>query len=443
MLRPIVLANRRGEPVGAYSVCSAHPWVLSAALAQAQQDGGFALIESTSNQVNQEGGYTGQTPAAFAASLRDLAARAGLEPDRVLLGGDHLGPYPWRRRPAEEAMEQACRLVRDCVLAGYVKIHLDASMPCEDDGAAIDPELAAERAARLCEAAEGAWRARAVGPPPLYVIGTEVPAPGGEQAGGGALSVTSPEEARRTIELHREAFARRGLGEAFERVIGLVVQPGVDFSAFDVHDYDRGRAAPLRQALPSSPELVYEAHSTDYQRPNALREMVEDHFAILKVGPWLTFAMREAVLALAGIEQEWLGRRRGVELSRLWEALEAAMLADPRHWRDYYPGSDDEQRLARKYALSDRVRYYWQVPSVAAELERLIANLRRAPPPATLISQFLPAQYEALREGELGADPVAWIEHRIRQVLGIYARACRPPTSEPARSAGPTPSRTP
>ena len=426
MLRPLVKANRRGEPVGVYSVCSAHPWVLRAALAQARQDGSFALIESTSNQVNQQGGYTGQTPAAFAASLQDLAAHAGLEPERVLLGGDHLGPYPWRRRPAEEAMEEACRLVRDCVLAGYVKLHLDASMPCADDGAALDPELAAERAARLCEAAERAWRARGVGPPPLYVIGTEVPAPGGEQAAAATLSVTSPEEAHRTIELHREAFARRGLEEAFERVIGLVVQPGVDFSAFDVHDYDRGRAAPLREALPSSPELVYEAHSTDYQRADALREMVEDHFAILKVGPWLTFAMREAVLALAGIEQEWLGGRRGVSLSRVWEVLEAAMLADPLHWRDYYSGNDDEQRLARKYALSDRVRYYWSVPAVEEEVGRLIGNLRAAPPPAALISQFLPAQYEALREGELGADPVALIGHRIRQVLGVYARACRP-----------------
>lgn len=443
MLRQIVQANRRGEAVGVCSVCSAHPWVLSAALAEARRGGTFALIESTSNQVNQHGGYTGQTPAAFAASLRRLAAEAGLEPDRLLLGGDHLGPYPWRRRPAREAMAEACRLVRDCVLAGYVKIHLDASMPCADDGPQIDPRLAAERAAELCEAAEQASSGRGGGLRPLYVIGTEVPAPGGEQTAAEPLAVTSPDDARATLELHRQAFARRGLESAFERVIGLVVQPGVDFSANDVHDYDRARAAALRDSLPEAPELVYEAHSTDYQRPRALAEMVEDHFAILKVGPWLTFALREAVLALSAIEQEWLSGRRGVRLSRVWEALEAAMLADPGHWRDYYTGTEDQQRLARKYALSDRVRYYWAVPEVQAELQRLIANLRAAPPPATLISQFLPAQYEALREGELTADPLALIEHRIAQVLRLYAAACRPARTGPAPSASPTPSRTP
>lgn len=443
MLRRIVQANRRGESVGVCSVCSAHPWVLAAALAEARRDGTFALIESTSNQVNQHGGYTGQTPAAFAASLRKLAAEAALEPDRVLLGGDHLGPYPWRRRPAQEAMAEAGRLVRDCVLAGYVKIHLDASMPCADDGPRIDPALGAGRAAELCAASEQAWRERAGGPPPLYVIGTEVPAPGGEQKTAGPPAVTSPDDARATLELHRQAFARRGLEDAFERVIGLVVQPGVDFSADDVHDYDRDRAAALRDSLPAMPELVYEAHSTDYQRPRALREMVEDHFAILKVGPWLTFALREAVLALSSIEREWLGGRRGVELSRVWEALEAAMLADPSHWRDYYTGSEDRQRLARKYAFSDRVRYYWAVPEVQAELERLLGNLRAASPPATLISQFLPAQYEALREGELQADPLALIEHRIAQVLRVYAAACRPATTGRAPSVSPTPSRTP
>lgn len=442
MLRQIVQANRRGGAVGVCSVCSAHPWVLSAALAEARRDGTFALIESTSNQVNQHGGYTGQTPAAFAASLRRLAAEVGLEPDRLLLGGDHLGPYPWRRRPAREAMAEACRLVRDCVLAGYVKIHLDASMPCADDGLRIDPELAAERAAELCEAAEAASSERR-GSRPLYVIGTEVPAPGGEQTAAEPLAVTSPDDARATLELHRQAFVRRGLEDAFERVIGLVVQPGVDFSAVDVHDYDRARATALRDSLPAAPELVYEAHSTDYQLPRALREMVEDHFAILKVGPWLTFALREAVLALSAIEQEWLGGRRGVELSRVWEALEAAMLADPSHWRNYYTGTEDERRLARKYALSDRVRYYWAVPEVQAEVGRLLGNLRAAPPPSTLISQFLPAQYEALREGELDADPLALIEHRIAQVLRVYAAACRPATTGRAPNASPTPSRTP
>lgn len=440
MLREIIAQNRRGQGGGVCSVCSAHPWVLEATLLEARETGGVALIESTSNQVNQYGGYTGQTPAQFAAGLRAMAERAGLVPDRLVLGGDHLGPYPWRTEPVTRAMEEGCRLVEECVRAGYQKIHLDASMPLGDDPpGALDPEVAAERAARLCRAAEQAGG----NGPLLYVIGTEVPVPGGEQSTGGPPEVTRPEDMRLTLELHEAAWRKLGLEAAFERVVGLVVQPGVEFGSEEIFDYNRERARALSAALPAWPELVYEAHSTDYQRPRALAEMVEDHFAILKVGPWLTFAMREAVLALEAIEQEWLGGRRGVQLSRVWEALEEAMQRDERHWRDYYRGTEAELRLARKYSYSDRVRYYWPDPGVQAALALLVRNLREHPPPLSLISQFLPAEYEAMREQTLANEPVSLIRHRIGRVLRLYREACLPATPAPAPSASPTPSRTP
>ncbi|TGT34555.1 class II D-tagatose-bisphosphate aldolase, non-catalytic subunit, partial [Mesorhizobium sp. M8A.F.Ca.ET.165.01.1.1] len=45
------------------------------------------------------------------------------------------------------------------------------------------------------------------------------------------------EAARRTIEVHREIFAREGLAEAFGRVIAVVVQPGVEFGSENVIAY--------------------------------------------------------------------------------------------------------------------------------------------------------------------------------------------------------------
>jgi D-tagatose-1,6-bisphosphate aldolase subunit GatZ/KbaZ len=204
-----------------------------------------------------------------------------------------------------------------------------------------------------------------------------------------------------------------------------VVQPGVEFGSDAVFEYCRSAAGPLSQALPSSPELVYEAHSTDYQTPRALREMVEDHFAILKVGPWLTFAFREAVFALSAIEREWLGRRRGLTLSQVPEALERAMLANPVHWQPYHRGGESELRVARLFSLSDRCRYYWPEPAVEAELDRLIANLSAMPPPLTLLSQFLPAQYDAVRSGSLSNTPRELILDRIRRVIDFYSAACR------------------
>ncbi len=427
MIQRIVAENRKGRALGITSVCSAHPWVLEAALAQALEDGGPALIESTSNQVNQFGGYTGMTPAQFADDLRSLADRMGLPSERVVLGGDHLGPYPWRKRPAGDAMEYAKKMVRDYVLAGYTKIHLDASMPCTDDPpGALDLAVAAQRAAELCRAAEEAASELPPGSPaPLYVIGTEVPVPGGEQLESGAPAVTKIDAAEATVRAHEAAFAAIKRAEAIERVIGLVVQPGVEFGSSVVFGYDRVRAAALSAKLPERPELVYEAHSTDYQTAGALREMVEDHFAILKVGPWLTFAMREAVFALSMIEKEWLGGNRSVRLSRVREALEDAMQNEPAHWKDYYKGTEEELRFARLYSYSDRCRYYWPDSTVKAELDVLIGNLTRNALPPALLSQFLPSQYEAVRNGTLIPEPAALIKDRVRDVLRVYSSACR------------------
>ncbi len=431
MIRTILAENRKGSAVGVWSVCSAHSWVLEAALAESRHADWPALIEATSNQVNQFGGYTGKTPAVFAEEVQSLAAQAGLPSERLVLGGDHLGPYPWRKRPAAEAMANARTMVRDYVLAGFVKIHLDASMPCGGDaGPALVPEVAAQRAAELCQAAEAAWRQLPEeSPAPLYVIGTEVPVPGGEQLSSHGPVPTKPEDVEETVEVHRAAFRGVGIEAVFERVIGLVVQPGVEFGSSEVFDYDRNRAKSLRERLPESPELVYEAHSTDYQTARALRELVEDHFAILKVGPWLTFAMREAVFALSQVEREWLGWRRGARVSRVPDALEEAMLKDPAHWKDYYAGDEGEAHLARKFSYSDRSRYYWPVPSVRAELDVLVRNLAEFPPPLNVLSQFLPAQCEAIRAGLLENNPESVIRDRVRGVLGIYATACgaRPP----------------
>jgi D-tagatose-1,6-bisphosphate aldolase subunit GatZ/KbaZ len=140
-----------------YAVCSAHPQVIEAAIEQVLEDDSVLHVETTSSQVNQFGGYTGQTPLSFSGWIRGVAERAGLPTNRVLLGGDHLGPFPWRGENAGSALEKGSALVRACVLSGYHKIHLDASMPCADDrSASLDDRTVADRAAILCQAAEKA-----------------------------------------------------------------------------------------------------------------------------------------------------------------------------------------------------------------------------------------------------------------------------------------------
>ena len=156
-LLDLIARHKAGEPCGIYSVCSAHPLVIEATLRHTLRRGGpFALIEATSNQVNQEGGYTGMQPAGFREFVHQIADRVGLPRDRVLLGGDHLGPNAWQALPVEDAMARAEVLIDDYVRAGFRKIHLDCSMRCADDPATLPDETIARRAARLCAAAENA-----------------------------------------------------------------------------------------------------------------------------------------------------------------------------------------------------------------------------------------------------------------------------------------------
>jgi len=424
-LQEIVNRNRVSGKEGVYAVCSAHPWVIDAAIQQAVEDDSVLHVESTSSQVNQQGGYTGQTPSQFADFVHSAARRKGLSEEPNLLGGDHLGPFPWRATKSNWALNKACELVRACVLAGYGKVHLDASMACSDDAKILPENIVAQRAAVLCEAAEEALKDMPQGAAlPLYIIGTEVPAPGGESASGAPPVVTTVESLQQTLQISQEAFEERGLSAAWQRVVGVVVQPGVEFGDELVFEYDRSRARSLAARLPRSPSLVYEAHSTDFQSPSALSQMVEDHFAILKVGPRLTFAFREAVFALGVIEREMLAGRKGRRLSRVREVLDRAMLRKPDHWRSYYHGDESQLRLSRAYSYSDRCRYYWHEPDVQKEIERLLDNLKAHSFPLTLVSQYLPREYEAIRSGQIERQPEAIIRYHIQLVLRIYATAC-------------------
>ena len=422
-LLEIVERHKSGEPVGVYSVCSAHPLVLEAAVLQALHDRTFVLVEATSNQVDQFGGYTGMTPVDFRDLVHSIADRHGLPRERVVLGGDHLGPNTWRSHGSDQAMANADVLVQSYAAAGFTKIHLDCSMPCADDVSPLTDAVVAERAARLAKVAEEtAVRVHGVSRL-LYVIGTEVPVPGGAHGTIDALTPTSPDAARATIERHREAFDSVDVTTAWGRVIGLVVQPGVEFDHERVVDYERGRTRELSKVVAEYPQLVFEAHSTDYQTIACLSELVEDHWALLKVGPGLTFALREALFALAAIEDELIC---DADRSSLVNVVEKQMLAEPDKWQGYYEGDERAQRLARRYSYSDRLRYYWPHQQIDAAQTRLLANLGACDIPLPLLSAHLPGQYTRVREGELPVEPTALVLDRVRDVLRGYARACHP-----------------
>jgi D-tagatose-1,6-bisphosphate aldolase subunit GatZ/KbaZ len=413
--------HKSGTPVGLYSVCSAHPLAIEAALIHAKGTGGPALIEATSNQVNQDGGYTGLTPQEFVDRVLEIGERVGFPRKKLLLGGDHLGPNAWQHLRADEAMAKSVVLVEQYLAAGFRKIHLDCSMSCAGDPVPLGDEIIAERTAVLCAAVEAMWR-KVGGEAPVYVIGSEVPVPGGAQESLHELQVTSRQAASKTIATHRAAFASRNLEGVWPRVIGLVVQPGVEFDHHDVIEYAAEKATDLSRFIESEATMVYEAHSTDYQSPASLSDLVRDHFAILKVGPAVTFALREALWALDRIEREWLGANKASGLKDITLTL---MQIEPRHWVKYYDAASERLRFDQQYSLSDRIRYYWPHAAVEKALTTMLENLTRNPPPLALISQYLPDEYQAIREGRLDYRARDLILHRIGTVLEQYSKACR------------------
>ena len=394
-LRRTLARRADGGPPGLPAFCTANPLALNAVLGFCARKNRPALIEATANQVNQFGGYTGMKPADFAAFVRDLAQKAGLPDGQLILGGDHLGPLTWAHEPEHSAMEKAEVLVSLYAAAGFQKLHLDTSMRLGDDNQAVPlpVEVVARRGARLACAALKAWRGER---PPVFVVGSEVPIPGGAAAEE-ALSPTTPEALHETIAAYRTAFEDAGLAKAWPQVIAVVVQPGVEFSGSGIHPYNARRAAPLVAALTSYPGLVFEGHSTDYQPLSSLRDMARDGVAILKVGPEITFALREALFGLSFVEDA-LGASNP---SCFRQVLDAAMLADTSHWRGHYGGSAVDQALQRPYSLSDRCRYYMAEPSVQAAQATLLRNIDARPPPIGLLRQFLPLVALELTPGSI------------------------------------------
>lgn len=420
-MKEIISRHKAGEHLGICSVCSAHPLVIESALRFDLNTDSKVLIEATSNQVNQFGGYTGMKPADFRDFVYNIAQNIGFSRERLILGGDHLGPNCWQNEPAAEAMEKSVALIKAYVSAGFSKIHLDASMSCAGDPIPLDPMTVAQRAAVLCQAAEETATEEQKHQL-TYVIGTEVPVPGGEASTIGTVHVTREEDAARTLETHQVAFRALGLEDALTRVIAIVVQPGVEFDHTQIIHYQPQAAKALSAWIKETP-MVYEAHSTDYQTRQAYRALVRDHYAILKVGPALTFALREAIFALAQMENELIAPE---QRSQVLEVIDEVMLNEPDYWKKYYRPTWSQAMVDIHFSLSDRIRYYWPHQRIRQGVEKLISNLNDVELPLGLISQFLPVQFERLTEGTITASPHNLIIDKIQDVLRAYRFGCAP-----------------
>ena len=410
---------KKDSPGTRVSVCSAHPMVLTAAMEAACELNRPILIETTAAQVNQFGGYSGMRPADFARRVANTAVLAGLAAGQVMVGADHLGPHAWKNEPAASAMAKADTLVRQCVAAGFEKIHLDTGMSCADDPAPLSLEVITRRAARLCQAAEETTRQEGK-KPVFYVIGDEVPIPGGGLAPDREVPVTDPADLFATLKAYQSTFAALGLAPAFERVIAVVVQPGVDFGNRQVSVFKPERAAALAKAHQHLPgAMTYEVHSADYQPAEAVSQMVASHFKLIKIGPCLTHALHRALSGLAGIENQLPDIAAP---SLLAHTMEQLMTDQPEFWQAHYTGPEDEQKYLRHNSLKDRIRYYWLHEPARASVGRLFDNLDDPISPQ-LIRRFLPDFFTRIPDAALPDKPEALVRQAVKETIGPYLNA--------------------
>lgn len=148
--------------------------------------------------------------------------------------------------------------------------------------------------------------------------------------------------------------------------------------------------------------------------------MVEDGIAILKVGPALTFGLREALFALSRVEEELVPEEKRAHFE---DVLIGAMLENPKNWQKHYHGSEDEIAFARKYSYSDRCRYYIGDEKVQGAIDKLIENLSVIEIPMNIIHQYLPKQYDKIVNGELDKTPLAMIKDGVVQYMEDYEYA--------------------
>ncbi len=415
---------KSGKNIGITSICSANKYVIEAAILHAQKYGYDLLIESTSNQVDQYGGYTGMTPEKFIQFVTSIAKKNNFPLENLTFGGDHLGTNTWKNTNSDKAMKNAEDLIRAYVSAGYSKIHLDTSFKLIGDNlinGKLSSQIITKRAAQLCKVAEKAYtETKAKNSKPFYIIGTDVPIPGGAIDNEEEIELTTPDALEETIELTKESFYDEGLEEAWERVIGVVVQPGVEFSDSKILEYSRTKNKQLIAKLKEYPALYFEAHSTDYQKCETLCKMVEDNFAILKVGPWLTYALREALFSLAYIENELFKFKDNVTVSNFFNVIETVMTENSKYWANHYQGTKTSTYLLRNFGYSDRIRYYWAIPKVDKTVNHLISNLNNIEVPDCLISQFMPVQYNEIKNGAISKNVYELITSKISEVLSTY-----------------------
>ena len=182
------------------------------------------LIECTSNQVNQNGGYTNKTPKMFIKEILNISKKTKFDSKKLYLGGDHLGPLPWKKENTKTAIKNSISLINQFLKYNFCKIHIDTSIKCRDDKY-INSEIIFNRTNKILNDFNIKKKIKNK----FLVIGTEVPLSG--SGDNNKIVKTSKKQIVSEVTKFKEILKKLNLKS---NLFGLVIEPGMKYKHFSI-----------------------------------------------------------------------------------------------------------------------------------------------------------------------------------------------------------------
>tara|TARA_B100000767_G_C19718103_1_gene515916 strand:+ start:141 stop:1364 length:1224 start_codon:yes stop_codon:yes gene_type:complete len=315
------------------------------------------LIECTSNQVNQDGGYTFTTPKLFVKKINKLRKKIKLNKSQLFLGGDHLGPLPWKNNTNKTALKKSIKLINNFLNEKFDKIHIDTSIKCKNDQL-INNEIIFDR---TCKILNSPIIKKKIDNK-FLVIGTEVPLSGSDD--DKKVIITSMKKIKIEALKFQNLLVNLKLKK---KIFGLVIEPGMKYMNSSIKK-------PIftkflnKKKFSKANDFVFEAHSTDYQPKKILLNLVDNNFKFLKVGPELTYNYSRSLFFMNKIENKFFKN----PTSDIKKNILLSMKEKNKYWKEYYDKNNDLLLLNSKL---DRSRYYLNTKNVENSIRILKNNI--------------------------------------------------------------------
>ena len=317
------------------------------------------LIECTSNQVNQDGGYTNHSPNKFIKKINNLRKKIKFNRSKLFLGGDHLGPLPWKSSSNKIALDNSIVLINKFLNEKFDKIHIDTSIKCKNDKL-MNSKKIFDRTFKILNSKTIKKKIK----DRFLIIGTEVPLSGSDNTKD--IIITNFKQ----IESQSLKFIKfLDVHNFKKKKFGLVIEPGMKYMNSSIKK-------PLLKTFSDKKNFsidnnfVFEAHSTDYQPQKILEKLVDNNFKFLKVGPELTYNYSKALYFMNYIEKKFFKNSE----SDIKKNILLVMKQNKKYWKDYYNNQNNKLFLNSKL---NRSRYYLNFKAVRDSINILKSNINQ------------------------------------------------------------------